>query len=125
MRRQVLDTVAGEITLRSKKELIERFINEALPEIEDSEAIPEAFEQFVETEKGKAFVAFCADENIDPDKLQKMLSDYLFTQLDPQPDDIINALNSKPKVLQRQSILERILRKIKDFIETYVNGVGA
>jgi type I restriction enzyme R subunit len=124
LRRQVLDTVAGEITLRSKKELIERFISEALPEIEDSEAIPEAFEQFVETEKGKAFVAFCADENMDPGKLQKMLSDYLFTQLDPQPDDIINALNSKPKVLQRRSILERILRKIKDFVETYVNGVG-
>ena len=124
LRRQVLDTVAGEITLRSKRELIERFISEALPDIEDSEAIPAAFEQFVATEKGKAFDAFCTEENIAPKKLQKLLHDYLFSQLDPQPDDIINSLIVKPKILQRRSILERILRKIKDFVETYISGVG-
>ena len=43
---EIVKLIAGETQLRSKRELIEKFIRENLPAIEDSDAIPDAFERF-------------------------------------------------------------------------------
>ncbi|MBW0161351.1 MAG: type I restriction endonuclease subunit R [Sediminibacterium sp. Gen4] len=123
MRKQVMDLVAGEISLRSKKELIERFIDESMPKIGDADDIPQAFADYLEQQKQQAFQSICADEKIDPQKLQQVLGDYLFTQIEPQPDTIINLLQEKPKILERKSILDRVLKKIKDFVDTYISGI--
>jgi type I restriction enzyme R subunit len=41
--------------LRSKRELIEKFIQENLPVLEDTDDIPEAFDKFWNEEQQKAF----------------------------------------------------------------------
>jgi type I restriction enzyme R subunit len=38
-------------------------------------------------------------------------------------DEVIEALEDQPSVLQRESISNRITKKIQDFIKTFVNGV--
>lgn len=124
LRKQVLDIMSGEITLRSKKELIEQFIDSTLPGVDDIDDIPQAFDRFVEQHKTQAFQSMCEEEKLDPVKLHEVLGDYLFTQIDPQPDAIINMLQTKPKILERKTVLERILQKIKHFVETYISGVG-
>lgn len=124
LRKQVLDIMAGEITLRSKKELIEQFIDSTLPGIADTDDIPQAFEDFVNRQKDIAFQAFCTEEKIDPARLRDLLGDYLFTQIEPQPDAIINLLQEKPKILERKTIMERILQRLKAFVDTYISGVG-
>ena len=55
----VMDLLTGEIQLRSKKELIERFILENLPNISDTNDIPTAFEEFWNTERRQAFADLC------------------------------------------------------------------
>ena len=124
LRKQVMDIMAGEITLRSKKELIEKFIEQTLPCIEDTDDIPQAFADFVDSEKDAAFKQFCEEENLAPEKAREVLAEYLFTQIDPQPDAIINMLSVKPKILERKTVMERVLQKIRDFVETYISGVG-
>jgi type I restriction enzyme R subunit len=38
-------------------------------------------------------------------------------------DEVIEALEKQPSVLQRETISNRITEKIKDFIKTFINGV--
>ncbi len=53
-RKAISDILSGDTQLRSKKELIERFIEENLPMVGNADQIEEAFETFWSTEKRKA-----------------------------------------------------------------------
>lgn len=123
-RKAIMDLLTGEIQLRSKKDLIEKFIEENLPVITQVSDIPKAFEDYIEEEKQIAFKTICAEEKLQPEKLNKVLTNYLFTEQKPMPDEIINLLQVKPKLLERKTIIQRITDRIVQFVETYINGIG-
>ncbi len=50
-RKEILDILSGEAQLRSKRELIEKFILENLPIIDDADNVPEEFEKFWSKER--------------------------------------------------------------------------
>ncbi|MCL4142221.1 UNVERIFIED_CONTAM: hypothetical protein GTU68_018533, partial [Idotea baltica] len=76
--KEILDLMAGEAHLRSKRELIERFILDNLPQIEDTETIPEEFEKYWNEEQQKAFNSLVKEEKLEKTKTQKLIEDYLF-----------------------------------------------
>ncbi len=115
--------LASEIQLRSKRELIEEFISENLVKIQDSDAIPDEFDEFWSIKQKEAFDKICKDENIPADKVTKIIEDYIFNQRKPLPDTIVDLLESKPKILERRPIIERITNKILGFVETFINGM--
>lgn len=123
-KKQISDLMASETQLRSKKELIERFIAENLPLIRDRENIPEEFESFWTTEKQKALEGISKEENLDQAKLNRVIANYLFTEKKPLRDEVIDTMNKKPGLRERKTSSERIIDKIKGFIETFVNGMG-
>lgn len=123
LRKSILDMLTGEIQLRSKKELIEKFINENLPLIEEAEEIPAAFDSFVEAEKQKALADLCEQEGLIPEKLNAIIGNYLFTERKPLRDDVFDILIEKPKLLERKTVLERVIDKVLRFIDTYINGL--
>jgi type I restriction enzyme R subunit len=55
----IIDLLGGDIKLRSKRELIEKFIDENLPHILDEDAIEEEFEQYWQDQKVLALVKLC------------------------------------------------------------------
>lgn len=120
----IADLLNSEAQLRSKRELILRFIEENLPQIENSDLIEEEFEKYWNEEQQKAFNEICKEENISPLKLHTIISDYLFTEKEPLRDDIIKILEVKPKIRERKTIAERIITRIKDFVEKFVDGMG-
>ena len=67
---------------------------------------------------------FCEDEKLKMEKLQEIIGNYLFTERTPLPDEIVEMLEVKPKILERKSIVERITGKILDFVETYITGMS-
>ncbi len=121
---QIIELLGGEAKLRSKRELIEKFIEENLPLIEDSDDIPDAFETFWNEEQSEAFMQICKDENINSDKLQSVIGDYLFSQRKPMRDDVLGMLTIQPKLRERKSIAERVIHKIVDYVETFVAGMA-
>lgn len=123
-KKAIIDILSGEVRLRSKKELIEKFIEKNLPKIADAEAIPEAFENFWNEEKKAALEKLCKEEKIAPEKMQALIDDYLFTEREPLRDDIVNILEEKPKILERKTIVERIIAKMKAFVEMFISGTG-
>ena len=60
---------------------------------------------------------------MDLEGLQKVIGDYLFTEKTPQRDDVVAIMRERPKLKERGTITERIIEKIKAFVETFIDGV--
>jgi len=110
--------------LRSKKELIQKFINENLMEIKTSEDIQEEFEKFWDEEKTKAYDKLCEEENLDFKKVKQVVDKYIYEQRTPLKDDIAKTLKAKPKLLERKRIVPRVLEKIINFVEKFYDDLG-
>lgn len=122
--KEVVDLLIGESNLRSKRELIEKFIIDNLPEIEDSDNIPQEFEKFWTLEQQKAFEIFVKEENLSSEKTQKLIENYLYAEREPLIDELLDLIkDNKPSVLKRKSIGDRILNKVINFVETFINGM--
>jgi type I restriction enzyme R subunit len=122
-KKQIIDLIAGESELRSKRVLIEKFIQNNLPQIEDPEAIEEEFKTYWQQETKKALQGLSTEESLKQDRVEDIINDYLFTGRMATEDEVIEALEQQPSVLQREKISTRITEKIKDFVKTFINGV--
>lgn len=124
-KKQIIDLIAGESELRSKRVLIEKFIQNNLPKINDSEAIEDEFKTYWQVETKKALQDLSKAEALKQDKVEDIINDFLFTGRMATEDEVIGALEKQPSVLQRESISTRITEKIKDFVKTFINGVDS
>jgi type I restriction enzyme R subunit len=122
-RREITELLEGQVQLRSKRKLIEKFINENIPNIIDTDQVENEFEEFWNIEREKALSELCETEKIDNEKLRNVVSEYLFTQRLPLTADIDNMLEVKPKLLERKAVFARIKDKINEFINTFIEGV--
>lgn len=123
-KKALVDLISGETQLRSKRELIEKFIQENLPHIDDSDDIPDAFESFWDTERKAALDHLSEEEQLDTEKLQEVIGNYLFTEKKPLRDDIIGMMKVRPRLKERGSTAERITARILGFVETFISGIG-
>ncbi len=123
-KKAIIDLLSGEVKLRSKKELIENFINENLVKVENSEDIQSEFESYWDEEKQKAFDEMCKEEGLKPERLQEIIGDYIYTERKPLRDDVLEALEVKPKILEKKKIVERVIEKIMKFVETFIDGIA-
>jgi type I restriction enzyme R subunit len=122
--KQIKDLIDGTVQLRSKKELIEKFIAENIPHIQKTEDVSKQFGQFWTKEKVAAFEVLVAEEGLKPAELQKLIENYLYNERTPLREDIVNALQEKPKLLERQSKVPRVLDKIVNYVKTFFDGVN-
>lgn len=120
----ILEAMQGELQLRSKRELIEKFINKQLPLIRDADSVPQAFEIFWEKEKQRALKAFSQAENLDPILLDRVIGDYIYTERPPLRDDVISMMEQKPKLMERSAIARRLIDKVTHYVDTFISGVG-
>ena len=102
----------------------EKFIQENLPVLEDTDDIPEAFDKFWNEEQQMAFNQLVKDENLSSEKTEKIIEDYLFAEREPLRDEVLELIEgNKPTVLERKKVGDRILNKILDFVNTFINGM--
>ncbi len=121
---EIFNLLSTETTLRSKRELIERFIKENLPLITDTDEIVPAFDKYWNEEQQKAFAKIVIEENLSANKTEKLIENYLFAEREPLRDEVLNLIEGdKPSLLQRKSLGDRILKRIIDFVETFINGM--
>lgn len=123
-KRELISTILEtEAQLRSKKELIRRFIAEHFPAIPDESDVGTVFEQYWTEEKHKAIQTLSEDEGLSFDGLQRVIGDYLFTEKIPLRGDVIAIMKARPKLRERGAVVERIIGRIKSFVETFIDGV--
>jgi type I restriction enzyme R subunit len=64
-KKAIIDLIGGDVDLRSKRELIEKFIQENLPKIADADRVEDEFELFWQEQKVLALGKLCEEENLD------------------------------------------------------------
>jgi len=121
---EIFNLLSSEATLRSKRELIEKFIQENLPVITDTDDVTPAFEKYWNDEQQKAFRILVDEENLSAEKTEKLIEDYLFAERQPLRDEVLELIEGeKPSLLQRKKMGNRILKRIIDFVDTFINGM--
>jgi type I restriction enzyme R subunit len=122
---EIFNLLSTETTLRSKRELIEKFIQENLPVIVDTDEVAPAFDKYWNEEQQKAFSKLVTEESLSPDRTEKLIEDYLFAERQPLRDEVLELIDGeKPSLLQRKKLGDRILKRIMDFVETFINGAA-
>ena len=122
--KKFLKLLNSEAHLRSKKELIEEFIQNNLPQIDSSDNVQEEFDKFWSEEQQKAFVNLVKEENLSEEKTQKLIENYLYAEREPIRDEILDLIDGdKPSVLERKKMGDRILSKIIKFVDTFIEGI--
>ena len=125
-RKALTNLLTGDVNLRSKKELIEKFIDDTLNNLEDGEEIEEAFQSYWGEEKLKAFNQLCEQENLDKEKIQSIVDEYLFAnQVVSFNQKIDGALLTRETLLKRKKTIDRVKEKILSFMEIYIEGIAA
>jgi type I restriction enzyme R subunit len=121
--KNISDTLSSDPGLRSKRELIEKFINQNIPDIDNPDQVEAAFDTFWTQEKVEAFKRVCEEEGLDSDKLQQLIDVYLYSGRKPKSDDVAKTLKAQPKILERPGVVGRISTKLTDFINTFIEGI--
>ena len=122
-KKAIIELLSKETQLRSKRELIERFINENMPALPVEADVEKAFESFWTVEKEEAVRNLCQSEGMEEKAVYAMIEEINFSGKEPLRDTIFSALHQKPKLMERKKIFERVLDKLRDIIETFVEGV--
>ncbi|OBQ54739.1 type I restriction endonuclease subunit R [Tamlana sp. s12] len=122
-KKQIIDLIAGESELRSKRVLIEKFIQNNLPKITDNDNVEDEFKTYWKEETKNALAELSTTEALKQEKVENIINDFLFTGRMATEDEVIAALEKRPSVLHRESISTRVTQKIKDFIQTFINGM--
>ncbi|MCH9741796.1 MAG: type I restriction endonuclease subunit R [Proteobacteria bacterium] len=118
-RQTIINIINGNAQLRSKRELIEKFIDSHLATIDDVDNIEDAFDAYWQAEKDKAFSYLVDEEQLIPEKVQEVIETYLYEQRPPLKEDIANTLSVKPKLLERKVVLPRVQDKLIGFVERF------
>lgn len=124
-KKALLDLLGGDVKLRSKRELIQKFIEENLPKISDIDTIPDAFEKFWEEQKILSLQKLCEEENLDKEQFKSLIEAYIFSGTDPLRDDVFKCLDNRPSILKAREIGERIISKMKEYVEVFEKGMVA
>ena len=116
----ILDT---EVQLRSKKQLIERFISEHMAELFQSCNLRETFKGYWDDETQIAIQELANSEDLKEKGLRDLIDEYLFTDRTPLTQKIIDIMNVKPRLTERMPSAKRVTEKIQEFVDIFFDGV--
>lgn len=119
---KVMTILSGEATFRSKRELIERFIQQIIPTLTE-EQIPDAFKTYWLTEQEQALTTLCREERLDESKVRKLIEKYKRSEHLPHTHEIKDCLAYSPKILERKAVSDRICKRVFDFFEIFFEGM--
>jgi type I restriction enzyme R subunit len=123
--KEIFNLLNTDSHLRSKRELIEKFITENLPVIKDSNDLMNEFQLFWSQEQIKALETIIKEEDLSAERTEKLIEDYLFSERTPLIDEVLGLLEGEqPTLLMRKKVGNRILSKVLAFIETFINNMG-
>lgn len=121
-KKSIMDMLTGDVEMRSKRDLIEQFINESLPEVQNGGDVDAHFKAFWKAQERAEMAQLCSEEALEQDKVQKLISSYLFTEKLPYRDDVVETMIKKPTILKRKTVSQRVLDKVLDYIKIFIDG---
>ena len=62
---------------------------------------------------------------MDKEQFKDLIDAYIFSGQDPVRDDVLKCLGDRPSILQAREVGERIIQKMKEYVEVFVNEMVA
>ena len=94
-----------------------------MPFIIDTDKIEQEFDFYWKDQKVLALGKICEEENLDKAQFKSLMDAYLYSGQEPIRDDVFKCLDNRPSILQARHIGERIIEKMIEFVEVFVNGM--
>ena len=114
----ILKLLDGSEELRSKRELIEKFLEENLPLIPKDEDLESEFDFYLKGEKEKAIEKFMVEEYLNEDRLKETINEYDFSKkLDR--DMIKSTFMEKLGLKDRRIKIDIVINAIKDLVSRF------
>ncbi len=119
----LMQAVNGDPNLRSKQELIDKFIKENLPNVKSAEEVDDAFAVYWEVEKEKATKQIAEEEQLVPERMKDVVERMIYNNQEPLREEVAGLMEKPPSILQRKKVIPRLTEKLKDFVNTFYGGV--
>ena len=116
---EILKVFDRDPTLRKKKDLIRKFIEENLPNISSSDTVEHAFADFWTKERIAILTKLAEEEHIPLEKIEALIGEYLYTDRLPHGEDIVDLLPETPRLMERQGVIDRIRGAIANIVEVF------
>jgi type I restriction enzyme R subunit len=116
---EILRVFDRDATLRKKKDLIKKFIEENLPRVARSEDVEAAFSEFWSSERSATLRALSETENITQEQIEELIGEYLYTDRLPNGEDIVARLPERPRLMEHKTVINRIRDAIKDIVDIF------
>jgi len=120
----ILELLDKEVQLRSKRDLIEKFIDDRLPTIEPEEKVEKVFQDFWNQERVEAIRQLCLEENLKEEAVKQMIANYTFSGKEPSREIVLSACREKPKLLERKAIFKRVVSQLLGIINKFDDALG-
>ncbi len=65
----------------------------------------------------------CDEESLDKAQFKTLIVTYIYSGQEPIRDDVFKCLDHRPSILKAREIGVRILNRMKEFVEVFINGM--
>ena len=120
----ILELLDKEVQLRSKRDLIKKFIDDRMPTIEPEEKVEKVFKDFWNQERVEAIRQLCLEENLKEEAVKQMIANYTFSGKEPSREIVLSACREKPRLLERKAIFKRVVSQLLDIINKFDDALG-
>ena len=114
----ILDTMERSHELRSKIDLIEKFIERNIPQIQDKDKIECHFENYIDVEKRKAVEDLIEEEKLDRNVTRAIIAEYEFSGK-IRNDNVKESFTESLGLKERRSKLQKIKDMIIELVDKF------
>ncbi len=115
----ILKVFDRDVTLRKKKDLVKKFIDENLPRVSRSEDVEEAFSAFWASERSETLRKLSESEHISTEEIEALIGEYLYTNRLPSSEEVIEKLPQRPGLMEYKKVADRIKEAITNLVEIF------
>ena len=72
-----------------------------------------------------ALSKICEEENLDQQQFNSLIESYIYNGQEPIRQDVFKCLDNRPSILKALEIGERIITKMKKYINIFIDGMTA
>lgn len=123
-KQHLLDLLGTESQLRSKRDLIETFIEVQMSGELSGSDLKSDFEVYWANKRESAMRELSFSEGLPLDELRKLMSRFQFSRKPPLSDEIIDVLQVKPSILQRKKTAIRVIQGMIEIESTFDEDLG-
>jgi|GEM_PF-2511328 len=87
--------------------------------------IQDEFEQYWQDQQVLALAKLCEEEQLDKEQFNALIEAYIFSGQEPIRDDVFKCLGNRPSIFAAREVGNRIIQKMKEFVEVFVEGMAA